>query len=141
MALTAEQSDFLIWRAKEIARTQTSSALMQSILDYRNLANKTGVEAFLWGFFIHGAGHFYLHKTKKGLGMLGIGFGLVILVVLALVKEWWRLAGLVSLLYLVNGSISATSAGLDARPVREEAAFFLDQLLKTQNESARGSKR
>ena len=140
MAITAEQSDLLIWKAKEIARTQTSSALMQSILDYKNLANKTGVEAFLWGLFIHGAGHFYLHKTKKGLRMFGIGSGLVILVVLALVMEWWWLAGLVFILYLVNGFISAASAGLDARPVREEAAFLLDQLLKAQNDSAKSTK-
>ena len=137
MAITTEQSDLLIWKAKEIARTKTSSALMKSILDYKKLANKTGIEAFLWGFFIHGAGHFYLHKAKAGLLFLGIGVGLLILFVVALSAKIWSLAGLLAILLVSNGFVSAISSGHAARPVCEEAAFLLDQLLKVQNESAK----
>lgn len=142
MVIPAKQQDLLIWKAQNTARNQTSAAVMDSLLEYKNLAEKTGLETFLWGFFIPGGGQFFLHRWKIGLLILlptlFIHFFAWPLMWKSLAGlHWWKAMTWFVLKLLVEwhvwNTIWAIGAVISARAVREEAAFLLDELLKAQN--------
>ena len=60
MALDQKQLTMVQWKAQQIARDKLSHAVMDALVKYRRLAERTWLEAFFWGFFIPGGGQFLL---------------------------------------------------------------------------------
>ena len=137
MALGQKQLTMAQWKAQQIAQDKSSHAVMDALIKYRRLAERTWVEAFLWGFFIPGGGQFLLNKSKEGFVFLLLGVATFVIFCGAVASRGWVVAGWTLSIGFLSQMTGAVWASLKAGEVSETASFMCDEIIKVQNASGK----